>query len=80
MFAVEDLCRVLQVSRSGFYAWLNRPLSRRAREEFEVIRPAVREAFKDSRQTYGCVRISAILERVHCAGETPRSMTCTTFE
>jgi len=27
------LCRVLEVSRSGYYAWLTRPPSRQAKEE-----------------------------------------------
>jgi putative transposase len=57
-FRIIDMCRVFGVSRSGYYAWLKRPLSAHDREELEVIRPAIREAFKASRQTYGCVRIS----------------------
>jgi len=61
---IEDMCRVLEVSRSGFYAWQKRPLSARMTEELQVIRPAVRQAFAESRQTYGCARISAILDRI----------------
>jgi transposase InsO family protein len=57
-FRIIDMCRVFEVSRSGYYAWLKRPLSNHDRKELEVIKPAVREAFAASRQTYGCVRIS----------------------
>ena len=61
---VEDMCRVLDVSRSGFYAWQKRPLSERMSLEITTIRPAVRSAFAQSRQTYGCARISAVLDRI----------------
>ena len=52
------MCRVFGVSRSGYYAWLRRPLCSHDREDLEIIRPAIREVFHASRQTYGCVRIS----------------------
>ena len=32
-FKVVRMCRVLQVSRSGYYHWVDRPESCRAREE-----------------------------------------------
>ena len=62
-FRIIDMCRVFDVSRSGYYAWLKRRLSSRDREELEVVKPAVRKAFEDSRQTYGCVRVSRELIR-----------------
>jgi transposase InsO family protein len=53
---VVVLCRCLEVSRSGFYAWLGRPESKRAvddrRFSFEV-----RVAYQESRRTYGSPRI-----------------------
>jgi transposase InsO family protein len=60
---IEDMCRVLEVSRSGFYEWRKRPVSARMVEQVQTIAPAVRKAFADSRETYGCARISAILDR-----------------
>jgi putative transposase len=32
-FSVQALCRVLNVAPSGYYAWLQQPLSRRAQED-----------------------------------------------
>ena len=32
MFPVEKMCRTLQVSRGGYYTWLDRPISKRAAE------------------------------------------------
>ena len=48
--------RVLSVSASGYYAWLDRPLSKWAREEarFEV---EIKAAHKRTRQTYGAERL-----------------------
>jgi putative transposase len=63
MFTMEALCAVFGVSRSGYYAWEVRPVPKREVEEIKRIKPAIRKAFHDSRQTYGCVRISEILKR-----------------
>ena len=48
--------RVLSVSASGYYSWLDRPLSKWAREEarFEV---EIKAAHKRTRQTYGAERL-----------------------
>lgn len=35
-YAVALLCKVLQVSRSGFYAWRGRPKSERATQDEQV--------------------------------------------
>jgi hypothetical protein len=36
-FQVRRMCRVLEVSPSGYYAWLNRPESHRARENRRLV-------------------------------------------
>ena len=50
------LCRVFDVSRSGFYAWLERPLSERARED-ERLKVAIKAAHMQYRETYGVLRL-----------------------
>jgi transposase InsO family protein len=47
---------VLQVSRSGFYAWTRRPPSKRSRENAQLL-VAIRAAHGASRKTYGSPRI-----------------------
>jgi putative transposase len=50
------MCRVLAVSASGYYAWLKRPPSARARAEVELT-ARIRAIHQYSRQTYGAPRI-----------------------
>ena len=50
------LCEALGVSRSGFYAWLNRPRSRRSLED-ETLGQQARLSFIDSDRTYGARRV-----------------------
>jgi putative transposase len=57
---VAALCRLLKVSRSGFYAWLSRPLSPRALAD-EVLTAQIRTAFDDNRRVYGAPRVHAEL-------------------
>ena len=57
---VAALCRLLKVSRSGFYAWLRRPPSPRAVAD-EVLTVQIRTAFDDNRRVYGAPRIHAEL-------------------
>jgi putative transposase len=61
---VEWLCEALGVSRSGFYAWHDRPLSVRARSD-AVIGAEVRSSFLLSDRTYGARRV---LPDVRAAG------------
>lgn len=56
------MCDVYGVSRSGYYAWRDRPPSERAEEDSRLLK-AVREAHVDSRETYGSPRIHASLQR-----------------
>ena len=62
-YPVSKLCKMLKVSRAGFYAWRRRPPSLHATEEARL-RVLVREAFERSRKTYGSPRIHAEL-RAH---------------
>jgi putative transposase len=53
---IRWLCEALGVSRSGFHAWLSRPLSARARAD-EKLGARVRASFMASDRTYGARRV-----------------------
>jgi putative transposase len=67
VWPVSWLCAVIGVSRSGFHAWLNRPVSARAAYD-EKIGSVMRQSFKDSDRTYGARRIwrDVLEEGLHC--------------
>ncbi len=54
------MCEVLQVSRGGYYAWVERPPSDRARRREELIEQ-IRQAHEESAATYGSPRVHAEL-------------------
>ena len=56
-FPVQQLCKVLGVSESGYFAWRDRPASRRQREDM-VLLAHVRSAFALSNGTYGSPRMT----------------------
>jgi len=58
--SITALCRVLRVSRSGYFAWAARPQSQRAKEE-HILRAKVRASHEASRGTYGSPRVQADL-------------------
>jgi putative transposase len=62
-YPVTKLCRLLKISRAGFYAWRKRPASAHATEDARL-RLLVLEAFERSRRRYGSPRIHAEL-RAH---------------
>ena len=59
-FSVRELCRVLAISPSGYYAWRDRPASNRAAEN-ERLLSRMREIHTFSRETYGRPRMYAEL-------------------
>jgi putative transposase len=64
-YPVSRLCALLQVSASGFYAWLKRRPSLRAAAN-AALTARIRAVHERSRQTYGYLRIQAELR---AAGE-----------
>ena len=61
-FRVAALCRVLKVSPSGYFAWLRRPESSRARQNRALV-IQIKAAHRRSRKTYGRRRIHIQLQR-----------------
>ena len=54
-FRVARMCSVLQVSRSGYYHWVDRPESKRVREDRELL-VHIRRVHLESRRAYGSVK------------------------
>ena len=65
-FETAVMCRLLDVSRSGFYEWLRKPLSDRALEDHRLL-SLIRAAYTASHGVYGAPRIFPDLRE---AGET----------
>jgi putative transposase len=61
--SVPLLCRVLGVSRSGYYAWRRRPPSERARFD-AVLSEKIEMIHRNSRATYGAPRVHAELAAI----------------
>ena len=65
-YAVKTMCRPLNVTRSGYYAWLREPISNRAQEDARLLR-LIRASFVASHGIYGAPRVFLDLRE---AGET----------
>ncbi len=61
--SVQPMCRLLSVSRSGYYAWLERPPSQRSVEDARLL-GLIRESYEASGHTYGAPRILCDLREV----------------
>ena len=59
-FAVTTMCRVLQVSKAGYYAWVHRSPSARATVDERLV-AEIRAVHTTSRRTYGSPRVHAEL-------------------
>ena len=59
-YPVRMMCRLLAVSRSGYYAWRIRPESQRAKTDRELTE-LIRQIHRDSDGVYGAVKITAEL-------------------
>jgi len=59
---ISYLCHWLKVSRSGYYAWLHRPLSRFVSNDRDLSKKIV-EIYRASRGTYGSPRVHQALKK-----------------
>jgi len=67
-FPVRMLCRMLEVSRAGFYAWQRRPPTARAQQD-QRLGVEIQAIHTETRQRYGSPRVHAELrERGHRLG------------
>jgi putative transposase len=89
------MCKTLQVSASGFYGWLNRPMCQRQKSNV-TLTAQIREAFIASDETYGMPRIraelldagivasrkriAALMRQGHMRGVSRRRSYCVTTE
>ena len=63
---VRMMCQLLDVAPSGYYAWLKKPISDRAKEDKRLLR-LIRASFTASQGVYGAPRVFLDLRE---AGET----------
>jgi putative transposase len=54
-FRVSRMCQVLQISRSGYYAWHSRGQSKR-RQRDQVLLQEIRKIDHDSKEAYGAIK------------------------
>jgi putative transposase len=68
-YPIRLMCRTLAVSPAGYYAWRDRPESRRSRQNRTLL-SAIRELHHESRETYGSPSIwNALRKQGHGVGE-----------
>jgi len=62
-YPIKDLCQVLCVARSSYYAWRRRPPSRRTLDN-RLMRERLATLFISHRQVYGSPRLTVCLQRL----------------
>ena len=65
--SVRVMCRLLKLSKSGFYAWDRRPMSARERADIGLT-VRIRAIYRRSRDTYGAPNIHAELADDNMSG------------
>ncbi|MDZ7757263.1 IS3 family transposase [Rhodohalobacter sp.] len=70
-YPISKMSDVFKVSRSGYYSWLGRDPSKRAKQN-ERLRRLIHEAWQDSDKLYGSPRIYNLLKKDGCTASRPR--------
>ena len=61
-YAVKRMCKVLDLKRSGYYAWRKRKPSTRAQAN-QALLDMIKTEHEKSRKTYGSPRLHVVLRR-----------------
>lgn len=61
-FRVKSMCKVLEVSRAGYYAWRKRLVSARERANQELLK-AIQAVYEESRKIYGYRKVHAQVKK-----------------
>ena len=61
-YSITLMCLVLEVSKGGYYGWLDRPESKRALRS-RSIHQSVKQVYDDSGKIYGSYKIAQELEK-----------------
>jgi transposase InsO family protein len=69
------MCEALQVSRSGYYSFVKRPLSKRAKRRNALLE-TIKTIFESNHKIYGAPRITKALPKEHraCVGTVAKLM------
>jgi len=75
IFHLNRMCYVLEVSRSGYYAWIKRPESTTEISNKDLTEKII-FIFQKSKKRYGCLRITAELhsQGIHCSKNRVRRL------
>jgi hypothetical protein len=61
-FPVNMMCRMLSVSRSGYYAWKHRPQSNRSQAN-KLLTDDIKRIFDNEKERSGSPRITKLLQQ-----------------
>jgi transposase InsO family protein len=61
-FELKGMCRVLEVSRSGYYDWSKREESKRSQQD-RVLLKEIRQVHQDSKEAYGATKTWQVLKQ-----------------
>jgi putative transposase len=72
---VKLMCQILNVTRSGYYAWRDRPISARQQRRDKLLEQ-IRQVHRDSDGSYGSPRMTVELNEAGEAGEADGEKVC----
>lgn len=71
IFPIKKMCLTLNVSRGGYYAWVNRPQSQRSLDNEKILN-RIKQIHSESNQVYGSPRITDTLKSEGIKVSRPR--------